>query len=578
MTKQSSCSKTREDMRKKAEKIALERVARTQKDTVPLSHEETRRMLHELRVHQIELEMQNEELRTAQTALEESRARYYDLYDLAPVGYCTLSEYGLILEINLTAATILGKTRGALVRQPLTRFILKDDQDIYYLHRKQLFETGTPQVYELRLNTGKDTPVWVRIDAAPVQEADGASVCRAALIDISRRKLAETERERLQARLTQAQKMEAVGRLAGGVAHDFNNMLGIILGYTELAIDRVGPDEPLKNDLSEIRKAALHSADLTRQLLAFARKQVIAPRVIDLNEAVDGMIKMLRQLIGEGIAMDWKPGGHLWPIEMDPGQINQILAKLCMNARDSIPDIGKITVETRNTVITEEICTLQQGLTPGDYVMLTVSDDGTGMDSETLLLIFDPFFTTKETGKGTGLGLASVYGIVKQNSGFIHVDSELDRGTTFTVYLPRYRGKTESPPKQVAAQTPVRGRETILLVEDEPAILRMTTILLEHQGYSVLVASSPCEAIRIARERTFGIDLLLTDVVMPEMNGCDLRKALLSIIPSLKCLFMSGYTADIIAHHGVLNTGEHFIQKPFSIKELEAKLRKALES
>ncbi len=578
MTNQDNRSKDAADLRQKAEAFAREQVSRTPEDRAALSPEEVRKTLHELRVHQIELEMQNEELRTAQAQIEAGRARYFDLYDLAPVGYATLSEKGLILEANLTTATLLSVNRGALVKQPISRFIIEDDQDIYYLHRKQLFETGEPQECELRLVKPDGTSFWAHLTATAAQVEDGAPVCRVAISDINERKLAEEKNEKLQAQLTQAQKMESVGRLAGGVAHDFNNMLGVILGNVELVLDRIGPDDPLHADLEEIRKAAQRSVDLTRQLLAFARKQTIVPKVLDLNDTVEGMLKMLRRIIGEDIALDWKPGQGLWPVKMDPAQIDQMLANLCVNARDAIAGVGKITVETRNTVLDEEYCAQQAGFTPGEYVMLIVNDDGCGMDSKTLLLLFEPFFTTKEMGKGTGLGLATLYGSVKQNNGFINVYSELGRGTTFNIYLPRHAAQTEPLPKQAPVQTVPCGHETILLVEDEPAILKMTTIMLERQGYTVLAASCPAEAISLAREQAGRIDLIMTDVIMPEMNGCDLAKNISTICPNLKRLFMSGYTANIIAQHNVLDEGVNFIQKPFSAHDLAGKVHEALES
>ncbi len=579
MTNQDTHPQDATDLRQKAERFIRERFAGTSEESTPPSPDEIRETLHELRVHQIELEMQNEELRTAQAEIEAGRARYFDLYNLAPVGYCTLSEQGLILEANLTAVSLLGTARSALIKQPISRFILKEDQDIYYLHRKQLFETGEPQECELRLVKSDGAHFWAHLRGTAAQAEDGTPVCRVILSDTTQRKLAEEKNKKLQAQLTHAQKMESVGRLAGGVAHDFNNMLGIILGYTELAMDRVEPDEPLHADLEEIRKAALHSADLTRQLLAFGRKQTITPRVLDFNETVEGILTMLRRLIGEDINLVWIPGHGLWPVKMDPEQINQILANLCVNARDAIADVGKITVETNNTILDDEYCALQAGnLTPDEYVTLTVSDDGCGMDGKTLLLVFDPFFTTKEVGKGTGLGLATVYGIVKQNNGSINVYSEPDQGTTFKIYLPRYAAKTEPLPETVPVQATARGHETILLVEDEPAILKMTTIMLKRQGYTVLTASFPGEAIRLASEHSGRIGLLLTDVIMPEMNGRDLAKHLSSICPNVKCLFMSGYTANVIAHHGLLNENEQFIQKPFSLKNLGVKVREILDA
>ncbi|WP_289021715.1 PAS domain S-box protein [Desulfobacter postgatei] len=383
--------------------------------------------------------------------------------------------------------------------------------------------------------------------------------------------------ENLETQLRQAQKMEAVGRLAGGVAHDFNNMLFIILGNVEMLSEDQSADGPFRKNLEAIRKAAEYSADLTRQLLAFARKQTVAPRVIDLNNTVEGMLKMLRRLIGEDIDMAWIPGGNVQPVKIDPGQIDQILANLCVNARDAIPGVGKVTIETGNTAFDEAYCGNHVGFAPGEYVMLAVSDNGCGMDEETRANIFEPFFTTKDLGKGTGLGLATVYGAVKQNNGFINVYSEPGQGTTFKIYLLRHKAKTAPVSEKGPDKPSKRGRETILLVEDEPSVLKMTTMMLERQGYTVVGASTPGEAIRLAAEHAGHIHLLMTDVVMPEMNGRDLAKNILSLYPGLKCLFMSGYTANVIAHHGILDEAVDFIQKPFSKSDLAIKLRKVLE-
>ncbi len=395
---------------------------------------------------------------------------------------------------------------------------------------------------------------------------------------ITERKRAEAEREKLTDQLTQAQKMESVGRLAGGVAHDFNNMLGVIIGHTELALEQVDPVQPLHDSLLEIKKAAERSASLTRQLLAFARKQTVAPKVLDLNDTVQGMLNMLQRLIGEHIDLVWRPGKDLSPVKVDPSQIDQILANLCVNARDAIGDTGKVTIETDAVVFDAGYCEEHPGFVPGEYVLLAVSDNGGGMDKDTLNKLFEPFFTTKVMGKGTGLGLSTVYGIVKQNNGFINVYSEPGHGTTFKIYLPQYLGKTARAPRGGATLSAVRGQETILLVEDEPGILKMTLTMLERQGYTVLAASTPSEAIRLAREYPNEIHLLVTDVVMPEMNGRDLAQKLITLYPNLKRLFMSGYTANVIAHHGVLDEGVHFIQKPFSMKDIAEKIRTALET
>ena len=396
--------------------------------------------------------------------------------------------------------------------------------------------------------------------------------------EISERKRAEAEQEKLREQLSQVQKMESVGQLAGGVAHDFNNMLGVIIGYAELALDQLDPTQPLFKNLKEIHKAANRSADITRQLLAFARKQTVAPKVLDLNETVEGMLKMLRRLIGEDINLAWLPGAGLWPVKIDPSQIDQIMANLCVNARDAIAGVGKMTVETGISTFNEEYCDDHADVVAGEYVSISVSDDGHGMDKETLAHIFEPFFTTKGVGEGTGLGLATVYGAVKQNNGFINAYSEPGQGTTFTIYLPRYIGEAEQMRQEGAEEPVAHGNETILLVEDEPTILEMTTTMLRRLGYTVLAASTPGEAIRLAADFTDQIHLLATDVIMPEMNGRDLAEQLKESQPGMKCLFMSGYTADIIARQGMLVEGVCFIQKPFSKKDLAAKVREALES
>jgi two-component system, cell cycle sensor histidine kinase and response regulator CckA len=393
--------------------------------------------------------------------------------------------------------------------------------------------------------------------------------------EIVQRKQAQGEREQLQSQLIQAQKMESVGRLAGGVAHDFNNMLAAILGHIELAMEQVDSTQPVHADLLEIQTAARRSTELTHQLLAFARKQTIQPQVTDLNHAVAGMLKMLRRLIGEQIDLIFQPHEGLWAVKVDPSQIDQILANLCVNARDAIDDVGSITIATANSVLDQDYCTRHTGCVVGEYLQLTVSDNGRGMDKKTQTRLFEPFFTTKEIGKGTGLGLATVYGIVKQNRGFIDVYSELGHGTTFKIHLPRHVGEARLT-VECTKRSLELGSETILLVEDEPSILSMTKRMLERQGYTVVAASTPREAIRLATEHPIQVHLLITDVIMPEMNGRDLVKQLVSTFPSLKRLFMSGYTANAIVHHGVLDKGVHFIQKPFTGEELATKVRGAL--
>jgi PAS domain S-box-containing protein len=690
-------------LRQKAEEMMGWGAADAPDNLLSSAPDASQQMVHELRVHQIELELQNEELRRAQIELDAARARYFDLYDLAPVGYCTVSEKGIIEEANLTAATMLGVVRGRLVGQPMSRFVMAEDQCLYYRHRKKLFETGRLQECRLRMLRTSGLPFWVRLEAIVAGEHEcGAPVLRVVLIDISEsmrteaalaeselkyrtladsgqaliwtscpdrqcnyfnqpwfdftgrtleqergegwirgvhpedrerllqtyaqafekrekfsieyrllhaggdyrwiqddgtprfgaqgdflgyighclditaRKQAEAEQERLQGQLTQAQKMESVGRLAGGVAHDFNNMLSIIHTHVEIVQEELGSEHPLFVDLEQIRFAAVRSAALTRQLLAFARKQVVAPEVLDLNRTMGRMLRMLQRLIGEDINLDWRPGAGLWRVKIDPSQLDQILANLCVNARDAISGVGKVTVATENVVFDAEHCAPHPYFMPGEYVLLMVSDDGCGIDQETMAKLFEPFFTTKEIGKGTGLGLATVYGIVKQNNGFINVSSEPGRGATFNVYLPRQNVEEELLSPTVPAESAVCGNETILLVEDESAILDMGTRVLRRKGYTVLAAETPQGAIALAEKHGGEIHLLLTDVIMPEMNGRDLAGQLLKLHPNLKRLFMSGYSADVIAPHGVLDPGVNFLQKPFSRKDLVRKVCEVL--
>ena len=395
--------------------------------------------------------------------------------------------------------------------------------------------------------------------------------------DITERMRAEAEKAQLEVRLQQAEKMESVGRLAGGVAHDFNNMLQVIMGNADLALDGIPPNSTIRKRLEEIQNSAQHAADTTRQLLGFARQQTIMPKVLDFNETLEGLLKLMRRLIGEDIDLIWKPAAGLGPVKVDPTQINQILTNLCVNARDAIAGVGEITIETGGEVFDQTDCAENPGIVPGDYVLLAVNDNGCGMDKKTQALIFEPFFTTKDVGKGTGLGLATVYGIVKQNDGFITVYSEPGRGTTFKIYLPRHTGKSAASRTESVAPPPKSCGETVLLVEDDLAILSSTQKILNRLGYTVLTASTPSEAIRLAEARAEGIHLLITDVVMPDMNGLDLSKRLLSRNPKLKCLFMSGHTAGVIADHGVLNEGVRFVQKPFTTKDLASKIRKTLD-
>ena len=503
--------------------------------------------------------------------LEESEERFKALHN-ASFGGIAIHDKGLILECNRGLSEITGYEYHELIGMNGLDLISADTRDKVIRN----IDTGYEKSYEVTGVRKNGTLYPIRLEARGIPYK-GKSARVVEFRDITESKSAEKEKVDLEGQLRQAQKMEAVGRLAGGVAHDFNNMLSVIIGNASLALEEVDPTQPLYAALEEIRKAGDRSADLTRQLLAFARKQTVAPKVLDLNNIVSGMTSMLQRLIGEDIDLKWLPGEKLAPVKVDPGQIDQILANLCVNARDAIADVGNVTIETGNAVLDEAYCKDHAGFLPGAYVLLAVSDNGCGMDAETADSVFEPFFTTKELGKGTGLGLATVYGIVKQNNGFINVYSEPGRGTTFKIFLPQHMTRRAAHlPEKEAGQQAERGHETILLVEDEPSILRMAKMMLERIGYTVVAAGTPGEAIRLAGEYAGQIQLLITDVVMPEMNGRDLATRILSLYPDLKRLFMSGYTADVIAHHGVLDEGVNFLQKPFSMENLSAKVREAL--
>jgi two-component system, cell cycle sensor histidine kinase and response regulator CckA len=431
-------------------------------------------------------------------------------------------------------------------------------------------ETSIQKDAKVKTLSGRERNVAIHCNVVPGFEESLAQVL-ISMTDI-------TERLKLEEQLLQAQKMETIGTLAGGVAHDYNNMLSVILGYSEMALKNVQPEELLHDNLTEIRKAALRSAEITRQLLAFARKQTISPQILDLNKTVESMLKMLKRLIGENIGLAWCPSPDSLLVKMDPSQIDQILVNLCVNARDAIPDVGKITIETAVAIIDETYCADHAGFVPGNFVILAVSDSGTGMDRETLTKIFDPFFTTKGVGRGTGLGLSTVYGIVKQNCGYINVYSEPGNGTTFRIYFSRHIG-TLTADSMIDNKTIPQGKgESVLVVEDEAATLKMIQKMLSQLGYRVLTAMTPAEAIALAKENVNDISLLITDVIMPEMNGRELAKHMGTLYPQIKQLYMSGYTANVISHHGILDENVFFLQKPFSKNELAIKVRAALDS
>ncbi len=388
----------------------------------------------------------------------------------------------------------------------------------------------------------------------------------------------QKERENLQSQLYQAQKMEAIGRLSGGVAHDFNNMLSVIMSYADIILRRTDPSDPLSFDVQKILGAARRSADLTRQLLAFARKETVPPKAVDLNEAVGAMAPFLQRLLGETIELSWKPGDGLGQVLIGPTHLDQILTNLCVNGRDAIEGTGRIVIETGAAAFDAAYCALHADHFPGEYWRLSVTDNGKGMDQDVLSKVFEPFFTTKETGKGTGLGLATVYGIVQQNRGFVTVKSEPGRGATFEVYLPRHAEKPARTAPPAPAPAAPRHQTTILLVEDELSILRVTTLILEDLGYNVVSASTPGEALSLSQALPGEVNLLLSDVVMPQMSGLELGRKLLVLFPGLKRLYMSGYAAGSLSGPDAPDEGARFIMKPFTIKELAEKVHEALKA
>jgi nitrogen-specific signal transduction histidine kinase/DNA-binding response OmpR family regulator len=389
-----------------------------------------------------------------------------------------------------------------------------------------------------------------------------------------------TERRTLEQQLRQSQKMEAVGRLAGGIAHDFNNLLMVISGYSEFLLERLGSDPSLRGPAQEIASASDRASSLTRQLLAFSRKQMLTPRILDLNGVVTENIKMLTRMIGEDIDLVMVPGMNLGAVRADAGQIEQVIMNLAVNARDAMPSGGKLTIETSNMTLDEEYARFHPPLQPGDYIMVAISDTGAGMDMETQSHIFEPFFTTKGP-KGTGLGLSTVYGIVKQSGGYIWVYSEVGKGTTFKIYLPRVASTNEAVAPlsaRAGAQRVEPGTETILVVEDEANLRALARQFLERQGYKVIEAADGAVAMQIAVAHEGVIHLLLTDVIMPGMNGRELAQRISEIRPNVKILYMSGYTENVVGHNGTLDAGVRLLQKPFTLRELKIKVREVLDA
>lgn len=528
-----------------------------------------------------ELKEQVEATTEKSEALQRSEQKYREIFNATSDALLIHDASGSILEVNQRMCDLAGCTHDEALALPAETLLggatPESRTDVSAILRRGL--DGTPQVFEWPVRRRTGETCWVEV-ALRASEIAGQKRVTASIRDITERKRAEAEREKLQTQLTQAQKLESVGRLAGGVAHDFNNMLQVILGNTSLILEDLPADSPLREQLEEVRKSAQRSSELTRQMLAFARKQTIQPRVLDLNATIAGMLKMLHRLIGENIHLEWAPGDGIWPVRLDPSQVDQIMVNLCVNSRDAIAGTGRIAIATHNVVLAPDDVRGFSDCTPGAHVAIEVTDSGCGMDAKTVAHIFEPFFTTKEAGKGTGLGLATVFGIVVQNRGIVKVDTEPGRGATFTVCLPRYEGRPAIAASAAPFQTSASARcggETVLLVEDEQQVLQMTQRILRHYGYTVLIASSPDAALELVARQTQPIDLLITDVVMPKMNGLELHQKLRQRLPQLRCLFLSGYSMDALAKAEALPEDMQLLQKPFSVEDLTRAVRTACE-
>src|SRR5450755_2038921 len=513
----------------------------------------------------------NAALRATQESLRRSESNFRSLVMNAPYGICRCDSLGMLQDANpalvamfgyASAAELTGRHLGSLYADAQQWFQTAD----YFNARKEFNNLTTECVRK------DGAAIVARISGRSIPNGKDGNTFEIFMEDI-------TETRTLELQLRQAQKMEAIGRLAGGIAHDFNNLLMVISGYSEFLLERLGPDPALRGPAQEISAATQRATSLTRQLLAFSRKQMLAPKILDLNEVVAENLKMLTRMIGEDIDLVMVPGPALGAVRADPGQIDQVIMNLAVNARDAMPHGGRLTIETCNVTLDENFTRTHSPLTPGDYITLALSDTGIGMDSETQSRIFEPFFTTKGA-KGTGLGLSTVYGIVKQSGGFIFVDSQPQRGTAFRAYFPRVDGREDAAAVQEAVSLPraEHGQETILLVEDETNLRRLARQYLETQGYKILEAEDGAAALQIVDGYKGAIDLLLTDVIMPGMNGRELATQIGKLLPDVRVLYMSGYTENAIGHDGTLDAGINLLQKPFSLPALKDRVRELLDS
>ncbi len=508
--------------------------------------------------------------RQTQSQLQASEERYRILVENAGE-VVAVTQNGMLRFVNAQAEVVSGYSRSELMALPFLSLVHPDDRGLLEGTRQHASNRqGVLEEIVIRILRKDGDIRWLRIKSQTIEWNDTAAtldICS----DITESRKAEEERERLKAQLFQAQKMESVGRLAGGIAHDFNNMLFVITGNADIVLQQTDASSPIYQDLQEIRSASQRSADLTRQLLAFARKQSVNPQVMDLNETIGSMTKMLLRLIGENIHLSWTPGNNLRKVKIDPSQIDQIIANLIVNARDAIHSNGNVSIETSNTLLDERYCSLHFGANPGEYVLLAISDTGEGMSTEVLDHIFEPFFTTKESGRGTGLGLATVYGIVQQNNGYIDVASAPGQGTTFKIYLPAVSEEAANKAQERESAQDLKSSETILVVEDETLVRKLSSRILRDCGYQVIEAANGADALKAAAEFKDVIHLVLTDMVMPGMDVRDMVSQLKKARPGIKELFISGYTEHMITDPTI-----PFLQKPFTIETLARKVREVL--
>lgn len=519
------------------------------------------------------------EVLDAEAAREASEQRFRSLVEHSSDVITLLDETGAIIYSTQSLKPTLGYAAGEMTGRSVLELVHPDQQAEAGALLMRLFH-DPEQTVQAELRVRHKDGSWRDLEVVVANRLTDPPV-RALVVnyrDVTDRKRAEESLRVADERLRAAQKMEAVGRLAAGIAHDFNNLLTAILGSTDLLLESLPADHPAREDALESRQAALRAADLTRQLLAFGRQQVLAPRILDLNDVVRDVERLLRRLIGEDVELRTVLGSGLGPVRADPSQVEQVLVNLAVNARDAMPRGGTLTIETANVILDDAYVASQPVVAAGDYVMIAMSDTGTGMEAEIQARVFEPFFTTKERGKGTGLGLATVYGIVKQSRGYIWVYSELGIGTTFKVYLPRVVGPAEPPVAPPVTSRSLGGSETILVVEDQDEVRTLMRKILESRGYRVLTAANGAAALQMAAVHPGPIHLLVSDVVMPGMSGREVSVQLATTRTTMRTLYLSGYTDESIVHHGVLEDGVAFLQKPFTSDGLARKVREVLDA